>query len=213
VSIGGHQRFGREATIPLAWKAQLRARPSLAHARLGAKYTGPVLVRPLSGPVLVRPLSLLGVCAVAISACGGEVASDSGDGGSESASTSDLPAITGEPPEKATLLFVVRGPASASDGRIEVQTEVVEWFTDTPQHRAGVAGAAEFGEAWSKRQGDSAPPNAALAGEETDAAVELTDIERIPGGLAFDYKLLRGEVPSEDENTSVFIDDTCLVCW
>src|SRR5215208_2603790 len=148
----------------------------------GAALTGTRAAgREIHCPALVRPLSLLAVCAIAISACGDEVASDSGDGGSESASTSDLPAITGEPPEKATLLFVVRGPASASDGRIEVQTEVVEWFTDTPQHRAGVAGAAEFGEAWSKRQGDSAPPNAALAGEETDAAVELTDIEGIPG--------------------------------
>jgi hypothetical protein len=130
--------------------------------------------------------------------CGGD---DDSDGAPE-------PAVTGPLDEKSSDLFVLRGSSSASGGRIEITTDVVEWFTDRPKRKAGVANADELIENWEDYGFTTDPPNAALAGEQTDAEVELTKPKATSDGLSFAYKPLRGTVSSEDESMSVFIDSS-----
>lgn len=118
------------------------------------------------------------------------------------------PAVTGPIDEKGSDLFVLRGPASVSDGRIEIEADVVEWFNDRPKHQAGVAKAEELVSSWESFGFEAEPPNAALSGEETDAEVELTKPEATSNGVSFAYEPIRGDVASEDGSMSVFIDSS-----
>ena len=113
-------------------------------------------------------------------------------------------------PAAGNLLFVVRGPAEVSSGRLTVDTETVEWFTDRPRRRAGVASVSELAKRWGGYGFAGDPPNAALAGPNFDTVVELTDPEMTDDGIAFDFKPLRGELAPNDveelEELSLFID-------
>lgn len=118
------------------------------------------------------------------------------------------PAVTGPLDEKGSDLFVLRGPAEVADGRIAVTTDVVEWFNDRPQRNAGVAEAGELVDNWQEYGFETEPPNAALAGDESDGEVELTRPEATEDGVSFAYKTLRGEISSEERGMSVFIDSS-----
>jgi hypothetical protein len=120
----------------------------------------------------------------------------------------DQPPVTGPLDRGGSDLFVLRGPAVAADGRIEVQSDVVEWFSDRPKRKAGVAAADELVQNWEPYGFATVPPNAALAGSETDAEVELTKPRVTADGLSFAYKPLRGEVAADEEALSIFIDSS-----
>jgi hypothetical protein len=141
--------------------------------------------------------------AVSLGGCGIGGDSDTDGGGPEA------PAVTGSLPEKGSDLFVLRGPVSVTDQRMQIDADVVEWFTDRPRRKAGVAAIGELAEAWKGFAFDAAPPNAALAGDEIDAEVELMDPEVTSEGLSFAFKPIRGDVGAgEDRDVSVFIDSS-----
>lgn len=130
-----------------------------------------------------------------------------GEGSDASGSSDASPGITGSLPIQADLLFVLRGPATIADGRIEVDTDAVEWFTERPARRAGVANVAELVEEWKTFGFTQDPPNAALSGEESDGTVVLTKPELTSAGVSFAFRPLHGEAnDGEDERLSVFVD-------
>jgi hypothetical protein len=131
-----------------------------------------------------------------------------GCGGNDDSELASQPAVTGPLDEEGSDLFVLRGPAEVADGRIELTTDVVEWFNDRPQRSAGVSEASELVENWNEYGFENVPPNAAAAGEESDSAVELTKPEITDEGISFAYKPLRGEISSEEAGMSVFIDSS-----
>ncbi len=141
-------------------------------------------------------LSALLCLAVLLPGCGG---------GSDDSSSPAPPSITGSLPLQADLLFVLRGPATTSDDRITVDTDAVEWFTERPKRRAGVADANELVKNWKDYGFIHDPPNAALSGDETNAVVVLTKPELSSDGITFAFRSVRGEV-KDDEQMSVFVD-------
>lgn len=151
---------------------------------------------------MTRRLGLIPLCCLValLPGCGG-------DSESEDAATASPP-VTGPLEDKGSDLFVLRGPSAAEGGRIEIETDVVEWFSDRPRRQAGVSEAAELVQNWQEYGFDAEPPNAALAGEGTDAEVELTEPEATPAGISFAYEVLRGRVATADEAISVFVDSS-----
>lgn len=149
------------------------------------------------------------ILAVACTAVACTVVALSGCGGDSGEDDPGEPAVTGPLPRSGSVLFVLRGPASVSGDRIELQTDEVEWFTDRPERLAGVADADELVKDWKDYGFTTEPPNAALAGEETDAEVELTNPEITTEGLSFEFESLRGDVvEGDDASVSVFIDSS-----
>ena len=93
--------------------------------------------------------------------------------------------------------------------RIELKADAVEWFTDRPQRKAGIAAAHEFVDRWKGYGFDEQPPNAAVTGPGTDAVVELRKPQKTPDGAAFEAVGIRGELPpKQHENLSLFIDSS-----
>jgi hypothetical protein len=131
-----------------------------------------------------------------------------GCGGANGSESPPEPAVTGSIDEKGSDLFVLRGPAEVTDDRIEVRTEVAEWFNDRPKRNAGVAEAGQLVDNWREYGFENDPPNAAAAGEESDAEIELSQPEITDDGISFAYKSLRGEISSEDASMSLFIDSS-----
>ena len=70
--------------------------------------------------------------------------------------------------------------------RIQVKADAVEWFTDRPQRKAGIAAAHELVDRWKGYGFDEQPPNAAVTGPDTDAVVELRKPQKTPDGVAFE---------------------------
>lgn len=156
--------------------------------------------------VLAICAALLAAAVLLVVGCGG----DSGEEGKSSTaepSAGKLAAL----PATGDLLFVVRGPATVSRGRLTVDTETVDWFTQRPQRRAGVASVSELAKGWGSYGFADDPPNVALAGPNLDTVVELSDPELTGDGIAFDFKALRGELAPSDgeelEELTLFIDD------
>jgi len=93
--------------------------------------------------------------------------------------------------------------------RIEVKADAVEWFTDRPQRKAGIAAAHELVDRWKGYGFDEQPPNASVAGPGTDAVVELRNPQKTPNGVAFEAVGIRGELPPKrDAELSLFIDSS-----
>ena len=139
-------------------------------------------------------LVICGLAAALLAGCGN-------DSGSQ-------PAVTGSLPKDGDLLFVTRGEAKVADGSITIETEAVEWFTDRPKRRAGVADSEELVERWKDFGFDQIPPNAAVTGGDTDAVVELSDPQAESGAVSFAFSTIRGELdPADGEDVSVFIDN------
>jgi hypothetical protein len=93
--------------------------------------------------------------------------------------------------------------------RIEVEADTVEWFTDRPQRRAGIAAAHALVENWKGYGFDERPPNAAVAGPGTDAVVELRRPQKTRDGISFETVGIRGELPlKKDTELSLFIDSS-----
>ena len=116
--------------------------------------------------------------------------------------------VTGGIAAKASALFVIRGDARAEDGRVFFEADTVEWFADRPVRLAGVSETAELAGRWAEFGFGKDPPNAALAGGDAQAVVELTDPRLEDGEISFAYEPI-GPAPPEGElgELSVFIDD------
>jgi hypothetical protein len=150
-------------------------------------------------PLRRRSLALVAAlaAAVALFGCGDE------NGSSGSAEKLEL----GPLPDQGDLLFVVRGPADVSDGRIAVDTEVVDWFTDRPERRAGEARVADLVRNWEEYGFDEVAPNAAVSSTDSEDVVELSDPRRTESGVSFDYKVISGQ-PLDGGELSLFIDSS-----
>jgi hypothetical protein len=136
------------------------------------------------------------VTALLLASCG-----DSDD--SESAN----PQPSGPLPSQGDLLFVLRGPTDVSDGRLAVDTDVVEWFTDRPKRRAGAARADELVENWPSFGFAQDPPNAALSGTKDYVTVELSDPQIQEERISFAYNVIKGNLPSGNHGfLSLFVD-------
>ena len=93
--------------------------------------------------------------------------------------------------------------------RIEVTADAVEWFTDRPQRKAGIAAAHDLVDRWKGYGFDERPPNASVAGPGTDAVVELRNPQKTRDGVAFEAVGIRGELPAKrDAELSLFIDSS-----
>ena len=93
--------------------------------------------------------------------------------------------------------------------RIEVKAETVEWFTDRPERKAGIAAAHALVDNWKGYGFDERPPNAAVVGPGTDAVVELRRPQKTTDGIAFETVGIRGELPPRQEaQLSLFIDSS-----
>jgi hypothetical protein len=166
-----------------------------------------VRIRPRNAACLIA----IALAAISVGSCGGTEEDDS-NGGADSGGVEAK--VSGSLPSAGDLLFVLRGPATVTDDRLEVEAETVEWFTDRPQRRAGVAPIQDLIDDWSGYGFDSDPPNAALAGPRTDAVVALSDPEAVDSGVAFGFSSLRGEVePGDAGSLSIFIDSSANRCY
>jgi hypothetical protein len=150
--------------------------------------------------------ALIAAAVILIAGCGGGSGDDgkrsAGDPGSESLAA--LPALR-------DLLVVVHGPATVSGTRLTVDTDTVEWFTDRPKRRAGVAAVSSLAKKWDSFGFADDPPNASIAGGNLETVVELQSPELTDDGISFGFKPLRGELAPADveglEDLSVVIDD------
>ena len=122
--------------------------------------------------------------------------------------------ITGPLPERGGLEFVVQGPGTVDEGKLAIETDAVEWFTDTPKREAGVAEVARLAEAWDAYGFSAVPPNGAVAGGETEAVVEFEAVEATEDGIRFEFSPLEGELGSGDlGDVSAFIDSSSWNCY
>ena len=155
--------------------------------------------RPSLTMVLLLTAALVGCAAVILAGCGG---------GSAPADSNET--ITGNLPEQGGLLFVLRGPASLDNGRLEVGADRVEWLTDIPDHRAGVAPVDELASHWEDYGFAKTPPNAAFAGPGVDGIVELSDPQATADGITFAFKEISGELEDTEtaDETSLYIDSS-----
>ena len=118
---------------------------------------------------------------------------------------------TGEIPAAASPLFVVRGSAETDEARISIEADTVEWFSDRPERLAGVSDTRELADRWGELGFEKVPPNAALAGGEVQAVVELSDPQFEDGEISFAYEPIGADPPQGDlPDLSVFIDDAGL---
>lgn len=116
---------------------------------------------------------------------------------------------TGSLPSKGDLLFVLRGDGQVADGRLTVDANQAEWFTDRPDRRAGFADAHDLVSRWGRFGFSDVPPNAALTGEGLDAVVELTHPRGGTGGTSFAVETVRGQVGNGSLGpVTLFIDGT-----
>jgi hypothetical protein len=146
---------------------------------------------------IVPLLLAVAAAAVILSGCG------------ESKSSAEGSPVTGPLPEKGSDLFVVRGDATVSGNRIEIKTDRVEWFSDRPKRRAGVAQVDELAKQWQTYGFGGVPPNAALSGNDVDAEAVLTDPKTTDEGISFAFKPIRGDVGDGDlGQASVFVDSS-----
>lgn len=107
--------------------------------------------------------------------------------------------------ETATLV-VLRGPATIDGARLDIEPELVEWFTDRPVHDAGDMTADQLADLWS-RQLEASPPNAAITGDQANAVVTLTSFSTPGDAVSFDYEIITGELNDGDIGViSIFID-------
>ena len=112
-------------------------------------------------------------------------------------------------------MFVLRGDGSSEGDRISVDAKTVDWFLDRPSRRAGRSEVRDLVGRWSAFGFDEVPPNAALAGEEVDAVVRLSDPREDGDTLSFDFAVIEDESSVPDGSLgelSVFIDDTSGAC-
>ena len=118
--------------------------------------------------------------------------------------------VTGDLPTQGSMLFVVRGDARAEDGRLSIDTDTVEWFSDRPERQAGVSEIDQLVDQWSGFGLAGIPPNASVVGGETEAVVELSDPRLDGGSISFAYEPLEGQTLESGElgDVSLFIDDT-----
>lgn len=109
-------------------------------------------------------------------------------------------------PERAGLLFVLDGDSEVGDGRVTIDADSVEWFTDSPHRQAGVGAADELVANWEDYGFVREPPNAAVSGD-GEAVVELSDPRTEDDGVSFAYELIDGELEST-EDAVMFIDSS-----
>lgn len=111
-------------------------------------------------------------------------------------------------PEQAGLVFVIDGDTDLADGRITLDSDSVEWFTDRPKRRAGVGGSDELVSNWEDYGFETDPPNAALSGD-GEAVLELSDprSEDDGDGVSFAYRVISGE-PAGSDDAVMFIDSS-----
>lgn len=113
---------------------------------------------------------------------------------------------TGDFPTEGALLFVVRGDAQAEDGRLSIESDTVEWFSDRPERRAGISEIHQLVDRWSEFGLAKVPPNAAVTGGEADAVVELSDPQLDDGSISLAYEPIRGTLDGDLGTVSAFID-------
>ena len=118
--------------------------------------------------------------------------------------------VTGDLPAQGSILFVVRGDAETADGRLTIDSDTVEWFSDRPARHAGVSAIDQFVDRWPGFGLAKTPPNASVVGGETEAVVELSDPRLDGGSISFAYEPLADQSLDEGElsDVSVFIDST-----
>ncbi len=109
-------------------------------------------------------------------------------------------------PEQAGLLFVLDGDTEVGDGRITIDADTVEWFTDSPKRRAGVGDPDELVANWEDYGFKRQPPNAAVSGD-GEAVLELSDPRSEDDGVSFAYEAISGE-PASTEDAAMFIDSS-----
>jgi len=163
-----------------------------------ARLRNPVVI----GALALGALALLAAIVFAI---------DSGGDGDVGTSAEK---ITGPLPDRGGLEFVVQGPATVDNEKLAIETDAVEWFTDSPKRKAGVAEVTQLADAWDDYGFVAIPPNAAVAGGDTDVVVELAAAETTSEGIAFEFKALDGELRSgELGDVSAFIDSSNYSCF
>lgn len=156
---------------------------------------------PLPRLAVALSIALALAAASPLASCGG---------GDESEPTGPTP--SGELPERGELLFVVRGPTDVSDGRISIETDLVEWFRERPSRQAGAVVADQLVERWPALGFDQDPPNAAVSGAADEVTVSLSDPRSEDGETSFAYEISEGNLSSGEQGfLSLFIDPSGVV--
>src|SRR5262249_7264316 len=144
--------------------------------------------------LIARSWKTPGLLAAALAAAS-LLAACGGDDGADDAH----PKAKGSLPTEGALLFIVRGPTDASNGRMEIDTDVVEWFIDRRDRRAGAAGIGDLVDGWDSLGFDKDPPNAAVSGTDEFTTVELSDPRLNGDRVSFAFRLLKGKLGSGDQ--------------
>ena len=116
---------------------------------------------------------------------------------------------------KVTLLFVQNAQGAALDnGKLTLKgiAPATIFFSDRPQRIAGHLTTKDFVPFWSEGKDSFAanPPNATLSvlgeGEVNDVVVELRNPQLAGDTLAYDIRVLEGQMPARGGVCSLFID-------
>ena len=108
--------------------------------------------------------------------------------------------------EEVSMLYVVRGEATVEGNTLSVNPDLVEWFTNSPYREAGQITASEIVSLWSDSFKTS-PPNAAIIGNQVDAAVELSTAALVNENINFSYQVIDGQLQDTELGmVSIFID-------
>ena len=115
--------------------------------------------------------------------------------------------------EKIGLLYVVRGQAIVQDNVLTIKPDLVEWFTNRPEHKAGRLSAQELVEQWDEAFLNSSP-NISIIGTGADAVVEVDKASFDQGKIFLEYKKIIDGNLSEGNigKVSMFIDSTSMDC-
>ena len=107
---------------------------------------------------------------------------------------------------KVSKLYVLRGPAMVKDDILSVEPNLVEWFTNRPERKAGQMTAENLSSIWDKAFKDSAP-NAVIVGDEVDAVVKLVSAVSVDRSIDFEYQVIEGQLKNGKlGEVSIFID-------
>jgi hypothetical protein len=131
-----------------------------------------------------------------------------GCGDSPSEPSEDSAASLGTLPSSGELLFVIDGPVELTEGRVSIEDETLEWFTDRPRRQAGQAAVADLVSNWSSYGFDKSAPNAALSATDSEDVISLSDPRLEDDGASFAYTQISGDPPADGESVGLFIDSS-----
>ncbi len=104
------------------------------------------------------------------------------------------------------ILIVARGEVLVENNTLKIDPELLEWFSDRPQHQAGKMKINELVSMWDAAY-KSSPPNAAIVSDDVDAVVVLDDISVDGDTINFKYELTSGNLTEGAlKKVSIFID-------